>query len=128
MYIIHSSTANNKPESEQEASVSFVHKTNIQKSQKGYEKCRKISFQHLMPINLFSLLSETMKKKFKKYFFVFYVYFTVIPFSKTLHITNIVVPPFVDVRDVVMLSCFYNLGSQKLNSVKWYKNEKEFYR
>lgn len=37
-------------------------------------------------------------------------------------------PPFVDVRDVITLSCSYNIGKQKLNSVKWYKNDKEFYR
>lgn len=58
----------------------------------------------------------------------FFSFHSVLPNTKTLHITNIVVPPFVDVRDVVMLSCSYNIGTQKLNSVKWYKNEKEFYR
>ncbi|XP_070502821.1 uncharacterized protein [Chironomus tepperi] len=60
---------------------------------------------------------------------VLYILFGLLPsYTRTLHITNIVVPPFVDVRDVVMLSCSYNLGTQKLNSVKWYKNDKEFYR
>lgn len=54
--------------------------------------------------------------------------FLVLPNTRTLHITNIIVPPFVDVRDVVTLSCSYNIGTQKLNSVKWYKNDKEFYR
>lgn len=52
----------------------------------------------------------------------------VLPDTRTLHITNIAVPPFVDVRDVVMLSCEYDIGKQTLNSVKWYKNDKEFYR
>ncbi|CRK89280.1 CLUMA_CG003039, isoform A [Clunio marinus] len=51
-----------------------------------------------------------------------------LPNTRTLDITNIIVPPFVDVRDVVMLSCSYNIGNQKLNSVKWYKSDKEFYR
>lgn len=53
---------------------------------------------------------------------------TVLPDTKTLHITSINVPSIVDVRDVANLSCSYNIGTQKLNSVKWYKNEKEFYR
>jgi hypothetical protein len=52
----------------------------------------------------------------------------VLPNTRTLHITNIIVPSFVDVRDIATLSCSYNLGNQKLNSVKWYKNDKEFYR
>lgn len=53
---------------------------------------------------------------------------TVLPDTKTLHITSINVPSIVDVQDVANLSCIYNIGTQKLNSVKWYKNEKEFYR
>lgn len=48
--------------------------------------------------------------------------------TRTFYITNIIVPSFVDVKDVATLSCSYNLGNQKLNSVKWYKNDKEFYR
>lgn len=53
---------------------------------------------------------------------------TVLPNTRTLRITSIIVPPFVDVRDVVMLSCSYTIGEQTLNSVKWYKNGREFYR
>lgn len=52
----------------------------------------------------------------------------VLPDTRTFYITNIIVPSFVDVKDVATLSCSYNLGNQKLNSVKWYKNDKEFYR
>lgn len=47
---------------------------------------------------------------------------------RTLHITNIIVPPYVDVRESVMLSCSFNMGKNKLNSVKWYKNDQEFFR
>ncbi|KAG5671332.1 hypothetical protein PVAND_001535 [Polypedilum vanderplanki] len=65
----------------------------------------------------------------KSYFVIVYILFCLLPpITRTLHITNIIVPPFVDVREVVVLSCSYNLGNQKLNSVKWYKNDKEFYR
>jgi hypothetical protein len=58
----------------------------------------------------------------------FALFISVLPNTKTLRITNIIVPPYVDVRDVVTLSCSYNIDTQKLNSVKWYKNDKEFYR
>lgn len=47
---------------------------------------------------------------------------------KTLHLTSISVPEVVDVRDVVQLSCSYNMGRSKLNSVKWYKDNQEFFR
>lgn len=46
----------------------------------------------------------------------------------SLQVTNIVVPPIVDVREIVVLSCSYNMGTHKLNSVKWYKDNQEFYR
>ncbi|KAJ6639017.1 hypothetical protein Bhyg_11756 [Pseudolycoriella hygida] len=48
--------------------------------------------------------------------------------TKGLHLTNIVVPEVVDFRDTVSLSCSYNMGNHTLNSVKWYKDDNEFFR
>ncbi|XP_050076579.1 uncharacterized protein LOC126563843 [Anopheles maculipalpis] len=45
-----------------------------------------------------------------------------------LRLTNMNVPEVVDYRDTVTLSCSYDLGTHQLNSVKWYKGNKEFYR
>ncbi|XP_063704191.1 uncharacterized protein LOC134833703 [Culicoides brevitarsis] len=45
-----------------------------------------------------------------------------------LHLTGIAVPTIADVRDSVSMSCSYNLGSDKLHSVKWYKDDREFFR
>jgi len=45
-----------------------------------------------------------------------------------MEMTKIVVPKVVDVKDIIKLSCSYNMGKHKLNSVKWYKNEMEFFR
>lgn len=47
---------------------------------------------------------------------------------RTLQLTEIVVPEVVDVRDTPTLSCSYDMGTHKLNSVKWYKDEREFFR
>ncbi|XP_055612923.1 uncharacterized protein LOC129759473 [Uranotaenia lowii] len=47
---------------------------------------------------------------------------------RTLQLQEILVPEVVDVRDQPTLSCSYDMGSHKLNSVKWYKDEKEFFR
>ncbi|XP_067006861.1 synaptogenesis protein syg-1 [Anabrus simplex] len=38
------------------------------------------------------------------------------------------VPSLVDIRDNVTLSCRFDLGGDRLYSVKWYKDEFEFYR
>lgn len=46
----------------------------------------------------------------------------------TLRITKIVVPEITDHRDVATLSCSYDMGSNALNSVKWYKDSSEFFR
>ncbi|XP_037026112.1 uncharacterized protein LOC119067308 isoform X2 [Bradysia coprophila] len=45
-----------------------------------------------------------------------------------LQLTEISVPEIADFRDPVTLSCSYNMGSHTLNSVKWYKNNQEFFR
>ncbi|EAT32238.1 AAEL015649-PA [Aedes aegypti] len=47
---------------------------------------------------------------------------------RTLQLTEIVVPDVVDVRDTPTLSCSYDMGTHTLNSVKWYKDESEFFR
>lgn len=39
-----------------------------------------------------------------------------------------VVPQVADYRDIIKLSCQYDMENTKLNSVKWYKDNKEFYR
>lgn len=46
----------------------------------------------------------------------------------TLRITKIVVPEITDHRDVATLTCSYDMGSNALNSVKWYKDSSEFFR
>lgn len=53
---------------------------------------------------------------------------SVLPNTRTLRISKIIVPSFIDVRNVASLECIYEIGTRKLNSVKWYKNDKEFYR
>lgn len=78
--------------------------------------------------NLMRFTSLRRSQRLTEQIFILVFVLLVLPNTRTLHVTNIIVPPFVDVRDVVMLSCSYIIGSQKLNSVKWYKNEKEFYR
>lgn len=45
-----------------------------------------------------------------------------------LTMTGISVPEMADVKDVVTLTCTYDLGRTKLNSVKWYKDGSEFFR
>lgn len=46
----------------------------------------------------------------------------------TLELRSIDVPEVVDFRERVSLSCSYNIRWHTLNSVKWYKDAKEFYR
>lgn len=48
--------------------------------------------------------------------------------TKGLHFTNINIPEVADYRDSVSLSCSYDMANHTLNSVKWYKDDKEFYR
>ncbi|GLH14467.1 Basal cell adhesion molecule [Gryllus bimaculatus] len=38
------------------------------------------------------------------------------------------VPAVVDVREDATLRCHFDVGSERLYSVKWYKDEFEFYR
>lgn len=45
-----------------------------------------------------------------------------------LHLTDISVPDVADFRDTITLSCTYNMGNHALNSVKWYKDDMEFFR
>ncbi|XP_070502894.1 uncharacterized protein [Chironomus tepperi] len=52
----------------------------------------------------------------------------VIPLSNSVHLTDVQIPEFADIRDAVTLSCSYRMGRNKLNSVKWYKDGHEFFR
>lgn len=53
---------------------------------------------------------------------------TVVRRIQCLRVTDINVPQIVDFRDNVTLSCSYDISGHTLNSVKWYKNGKEFFR
>ncbi|XP_067006885.2 uncharacterized protein [Anabrus simplex] len=48
--------------------------------------------------------------------------------AQTLVLRELRVPPLVDIRDNVTLVCRFDLGHERLYSVKWYKDEFEFYR
>lgn len=50
--------------------------------------------------------------------------------SETLALTNmhVKVPEAVKTGDLVTLSCEYDLESAALYTIKWFKNEEEFYR
>ncbi|XP_066946263.1 uncharacterized protein [Macrobrachium rosenbergii] len=43
-------------------------------------------------------------------------------------VTSIEIPPYVERGDDVTLNCCYNLSNYKLYSIKWYRNDKEFFR
>ncbi|KAL5283388.1 hypothetical protein ACFFRR_005958 [Megaselia abdita] len=45
-----------------------------------------------------------------------------------IKIKDIEVPEIVDFRDHITLSCTYDISNHTLNSVKWYKDEKELFR
>ncbi|XP_062545385.1 uncharacterized protein LOC134211971 [Armigeres subalbatus] len=47
---------------------------------------------------------------------------------EALHLTDMNVPEIVDLRATVTLSCSYDLETQQLHSVKWYKGNREFFR
>lgn len=51
-----------------------------------------------------------------------------LPPSATLEINQIIIPNFEMVGESVSLKCDYDLQSDKLYSVKWYKDNQEFYR
>lgn len=48
--------------------------------------------------------------------------------TQCLHLVQVEIPEYCDIKDVVRLSCSYNMGQAKLNSVKWYKDNQEFFR
>jgi len=41
---------------------------------------------------------------------------------------SITVPSVIDVRDYATISCSYDIGFHRINSIKWWKDGKEFYR
>ncbi|KAG8194095.1 hypothetical protein JTE90_003038 [Oedothorax gibbosus] len=47
---------------------------------------------------------------------------------RSVRVTELVVPPSVVLGDSVRLACSYELGSEELYVVKWYKDDLEFYR
>uniref|UniRef100_A0A336MBK5 CSON013175 protein n=1 Tax=Culicoides sonorensis TaxID=179676 RepID=A0A336MBK5_CULSO len=64
---------------------------------------------------------------------LYYIFVLIFMFHECQRITaynqvTIAVPTIIDVRDFASISCNYNIGFHKLISVKWYKDNKEFYR
>lgn len=57
-----------------------------------------------------------------------FIGFSVYQHAGSLVVTDVYVPSIIDFRDNVTLSCSYDMGGHTLNSVKWYKDEKEFFR
>lgn len=45
-----------------------------------------------------------------------------------MHLTDITVPEVVDFRHNIEISCEYNMNGKTLHSVKWYKDNMEFFR
>lgn len=45
-----------------------------------------------------------------------------------LKIIDVFVPRYADLRQSVKLECSFDVGHDKLYSVKWYKDDHEFYR
>lgn len=53
------------------------------------------------------------------------------PVTRTAHAMRLIrldVPAIADYRDGVTLSCSFDMGRTALNSVKWYKDDNEFFR
>lgn len=90
------------------------------KSSKSAIKC------HLVSSSSSFILSSAFRAV--EAFFLCAFLFTVLPNTRTLRVSKIIVPPFIDVRNIASLECIYEIGNRKLNSVKWYKNDKEFFR
>ncbi|XP_055906663.1 uncharacterized protein LOC129941917 [Eupeodes corollae] len=59
---------------------------------------------------------------------LFVLLFSVYKHAGSLVVTDIYVPEIIDFRDNVTLTCSYDMDGHTLNSVKWYKDEKEFFR
>lgn len=57
-----------------------------------------------------------------------FFFVAVIDFTFCVKITNIDVPNVADVKGVVTLSCTFSMGKDKLHSVKFYKDGREFFR
>ncbi|KAG5671327.1 hypothetical protein PVAND_001530 [Polypedilum vanderplanki] len=64
----------------------------------------------------------------KTYQIVLILLLYTINLSLSVHLTDIQIPEYADIRDIVTLSCSYRMGRNKLNSVKWYKDDREFFR
>lgn len=51
-----------------------------------------------------------------------------VPVVAGLRLTEVVVPPVVDIHEDITLCCRFDTDGEKLYSVKWYKDDFEFYR
>lgn len=45
-----------------------------------------------------------------------------------LRLTDVHIPRYMDLHQTATLSCNFDLGKGKLYSIKWYKDENEFFR
>ncbi|XP_075226605.1 uncharacterized protein LOC142327428 [Lycorma delicatula] len=56
------------------------------------------------------------------------VFTIIIHVARSLRVTDISVPRYAELGSTIIMKCNFTLGSGKLNSVKWYKDELEFFR
>jgi hypothetical protein len=55
-------------------------------------------------------------------------FFGLLDVIQSLEMVNVVVPKYPTARGRASLTCNYQLGDDKLYSVKWYRDGSEFYR
>ncbi|XP_071033751.1 cell adhesion molecule 2-like [Parasteatoda tepidariorum] len=59
---------------------------------------------------------------------LFTIYIIGMAWSKSVQVTDLIVPSAAVLGDSVTLECSYDLGTEELYVVKWYKDDIEFYR
>lgn len=74
------------------------------------------------------LLTSTQQIPFDLIGFHLFLFFKAVQLAICLHLVHVEIPEYGDIRDVVTLSCSYKMGNKTLNSVKWYKDNQEFFR
>lgn len=52
----------------------------------------------------------------------------VVTVTLALKIIDVIVPRYAELKQSVVLKCSFDVGNGKLYSVKWYKDDHEFYR
>lgn len=57
---------------------------------------------------------------------IFFIYNVIVTLA--LKIIDVLVPRYADLKQSVILGCNFDVGNGKLYSVKWYKDDHEFYR